>query len=110
MQGICLIWSQMWSSTPSLYLVSGLARTWRRKIDDHREMMVADMTVAYKVFKETFASRVTLDRQASKITVEYLDGPFRHLENVWSFDALSEGECDVSFYINYEFRSRALVP
>ncbi len=80
----------------------------RRKIDDHREMMVADMTVAYKVFKETFASRVTLDRQASKITVEYLDGPFRHLENVWSFDALSEGECDVSFYINYEFRSRAL--
>ncbi len=80
----------------------------RRKIDDHREMMVADMTVAYKVFKETFASRVTLDRQASKITVEYLDGPFRHLENVWSFDPLSEKECDVSFYINYEFRSRAL--
>lgn len=80
----------------------------RRKIDDHREMMVADMTVAYKVFKETFASRVTLDREASKITVEYLDGPFRHLENVWSFDQVSEKECDVSFYINYEFKSRTL--
>ncbi|KZL22936.1 type II toxin-antitoxin system RatA family toxin [Pseudovibrio sp. Ad37] len=80
----------------------------RRKIDDHREMMVADMTVAYKVFKETFASRVTLDREASKITVEYLDGPFRHLENVWSFDPVSEKECDVSFYINYEFKSRTL--
>ncbi|WP_108820113.1 type II toxin-antitoxin system RatA family toxin [Pseudovibrio sp. Alg231-02] len=80
----------------------------RRKVDDHREMMVADMTVAYKVFKETFASRVTLDREASKITVEYLDGPFRHLENVWSFDPVSEKECDVSFYINYEFKSRTL--
>ncbi|KZK82567.1 Ribosome association toxin RatA [Pseudovibrio sp. Ad46] len=80
----------------------------RRKIDDHREMMVADMTVAYKVFKETFASRVTLDREASKITVEYLDGPFRHLENVWCFDPVSEKECDVSFYINYEFKSRTL--
>ncbi len=80
----------------------------RRKIDNHREMMVADMTVSYKVFKETFASRVTLDREASKITVEYLDGPFRHLENVWSFDLASDKECDVSFYINYEFRSRTL--
>ncbi|GHB35002.1 ubiquinone-binding protein [Pseudovibrio japonicus] len=89
-------------------LCQGLHVRGRRKIDDHREMMVADMTVAYKVFKETFASRVILDRQASKITVEYLDGPFRHLENVWSFDALSERECDVSFYINYEFRSRTL--
>ncbi|AEV37791.1 cyclase/dehydrase [Pseudovibrio sp. FO-BEG1] len=89
-------------------LCQGLRVRGRRKIDDHREMMVADMTVAYKVFKETFASRVTLDREASKITVEYLDGPFRHLENVWSFDQVSEKECDVSFYINYEFKSRTL--
>ncbi len=80
----------------------------RRKIDEHREMMVADMTVAYKVFKETFASRVTLDREACKIYVEYLDGPFRHLQNVWSFSEVSEGECDVNFFIDYEFRSRTL--
>ena len=89
-------------------LCQGLRVRGRRKIDDHRQMMIADMTVAYKVFKETFASRVVLDREASKITVEYLDGPFRHLENVWSFDRISEKECDVRFYINYEFKSRTL--
>ena len=39
-------------------------------------MLVADMTVAYKIIRETFTSRVTLDRPNLKILVEYLDGPF----------------------------------
>lgn len=80
----------------------------RKQIDGNRELLIADMTVAYKVFKETFASRVTLDREANTILVEYLDGPFRHLENTWSFKAVNETECDVGFYINYEFKSRTL--
>lgn len=72
------------------------------------DILVADMTVAYKVFRETFASRVTLDRPRLTIVVEYLDGPFSHLENRWTFRPTGEGSCDVEFYINYEFRSRAL--
>ena len=48
-------------------------------------VLVADMTVAYKIFRETFASRVTLDRPNLKILVEYLDGPFKRLQNRWSF-------------------------
>ena len=35
------------------------------------------MTVAYKLIRETFTSRVTLDRQNLEILVEYLEGPFR---------------------------------
>ncbi|MEA2975471.1 MAG: coenzyme Q-binding protein, partial [Alphaproteobacteria bacterium] len=40
------------------------------------EILVADMTVAYKVIRETFTSRVTLDKPKLQILVEYLDGPF----------------------------------
>ncbi len=68
---------------------------------------MAEMTVGYKAIRETFTSRVTLDRPRLKILVEYVDGPFRHLENRWNFKALDAG-CDVEFYINYEFRSRTL--
>ncbi|MFZ2094309.1 MAG: SRPBCC family protein, partial [Pseudolabrys sp.] len=35
-------------------------------------ILVADMTVAYKIVRETFTSRVTLDRPNLKILVEYL--------------------------------------
>src|SRR6186997_2943718 len=52
--------------------------------------VVAEMTVAYKVIRETFTSRVTLDRPNLQILVEYLDGPFSRMENRWKFDPLSE--------------------
>ena len=66
------------------------------------------MTVAYKVFRETFTSRVTLDPGKFEILVEYLDGPFRQLENRWRFVPLGEHESEVDFFLAYEFKSRTL--
>ena len=66
------------------------------------------MTVAYKMIHQTFTSRATLDKPNLKILVEYLDGPFRHMQNRWAFRATGENACEVEFYIDYEFKSRAL--
>jgi coenzyme Q-binding protein COQ10 len=73
-----------------------------------KEVIVADMTVAYKVIRETFTSRVTLDRANFSILVEYLEGPFRRMNNRWSFHPIGEASCEVEFFLVYEFRSRAL--
>ena len=75
---------------------------------DGIEVLVADMTAAYKLISETFTSRVTLDRPNLQILVEYLDGPFSRLENRWTFRPAGERSCDVEFFISYEFRSRML--
>src|SRR5438067_13701954 len=72
------------------------------------EILVADMTVAYRFIREAFTSRVTLDRPNLQILVEYLQGPFSRLENRWSFHPISERTCTVEFFITYEFRSRTL--
>jgi coenzyme Q-binding protein COQ10 len=72
------------------------------------EILVADMTVAYKFIHETFTSRVTLDRPNLQILVEYLEGPFSRLENRWAFHPIGEQVCDVEFFISYEFRSWTL--
>jgi len=72
------------------------------------KILVVDMTVAYGPIRETFKSQVTLDREHLAILVEYLDGPFRHLENRWRFKPEGEKACTVEFFISYEFRSRAL--
>jgi coenzyme Q-binding protein COQ10 len=76
--------------------------------DDGTEVLVADMTVSFKLVREGFTSRVTLDRPNLKIMVEYLRGPFSNLENRWTFEPKSEAECDVGFFLSYEFRSRML--
>lgn len=73
-----------------------------------KPMLVADMTVAYTVFRETFTSRVVLDRENLGILVSYVDGPFRQLENRWQFKPTGEKSCEVTFSIDYEFRSRTL--
>src|SRR5437588_8865562 len=72
------------------------------------EVVIADMTVSFKLVRETFTSRVTLDRPNLKIVVEYLRGPFSKLENRWTFEPKSDNSCEVGFYISYEFRSRML--
>jgi coenzyme Q-binding protein COQ10 len=69
-------------------------------------VVVAAMTVAYKVISQTFTSRVTLDRPNLTILVEYLDGPFSRLQNRWTFRPTGESACEVEFFIDYEFRSR----
>lgn len=76
--------------------------------DDGTEVLIADMTVSFKLVRESFTSRVTLDRPNLKILVEYLKGPFSNLENRWAFEPRSETECDVGFFLSYEFKSRML--
>jgi coenzyme Q-binding protein COQ10 len=72
------------------------------------EILVADMTVAYKFVRETFTSRVTLNKPELTIVVAYLDGPFSKMENRWTFKPTGEKSCEVEFAIDYEFRSRTL--
>ena len=57
---------------------------------------------------KSFTSRVTLDRPNLEILVEYLEGPFRRLNNRWKFRPAGDRVCDVDFFIAYEFRSRTL--
>src|SRR5882672_2646354 len=75
---------------------------------DGTEIVTADMTVSFKLVREAFTSRVTLDRPNLKIMVEYLKGPFSNLENRWSFEPKSDDACDVGFFLAYEFKSRML--
>ena len=80
----------------------------RQDQGEGRAILVADMTVGYKAVRETFTSRVLLDRPAMTIRVAYLDGPFEHLDNVWRFEDVGDAACDVHFSIDYAFKNRIL--
>jgi len=94
-----------------LPLCTGL-RIRKRAQDEHgRQVLTADMSVGYKAIRETFTSRVVLDRAAMEILVTYIDGPFSRLDNRWTFRDAENGageSSDVIFFIDYEFRSRML--
>jgi coenzyme Q-binding protein COQ10 len=72
---------------------------------DGAEVMEADLVISFKVFRERFGSRVILHPVQMRIETEYLDGPFRYLKSDWSIRDLPDGGCDVSFFVDFEFRN-----
>ena len=67
-----------------------------------------DLMVGFKVFRETFTSKVTL-HTPDWIDVEYINGPFRYLKNHWKFNSMKGGsQTEIDFFIDFEFRSRML--
>ncbi len=68
--------------------------------------LVADLTIGFGPFRETFTSRVSLDRPTG-VKVRYENGPFRYLNNQWIFEPHERG-AEVDFFVDFEFRSRIL--
>ena len=89
-------------------LCSALKVRSRTDKDEGVSVVIAEMTVAYKVIRQSFTTRDTLDRPNLKILIEYLDGPFSRLQNRWTFRPTAKNVCEVEFFIDYEFRSRTL--
>lgn len=87
-------------------LCAGMKVRSRTDKGDGVSVVVAVMTIAYKLIHQSFTSRATLDRDRLTILVEYLDGPFSRMQNRWVFHATTETSCEVEFFIDYEFRSR----
>ncbi len=77
----------------------------RVRQQDDKEM-IADMVIGFKIFRESFTSRVTLNRP-EKIDVMYENGPFKYLENHWIFEPSGNG-CVIDFSVDFEFKSRLL--
>ncbi len=67
--------------------------------------MLADLIVGFKGLRETFTSRVT-KRYPQTITVDYIDGPLKFLNNIWHFTDQEGGGCAVSFTVDFAFKSR----
>ncbi|WP_439597663.1 type II toxin-antitoxin system RatA family toxin [Falsiroseomonas sp.] len=68
--------------------------------------LIADLTIGFKMFRETFRSQVTLERP-HHVHVRYLTGPFRYLNNHWRFRPVAQGT-EVDFFVDFEFKSRLL--
>lgn len=70
------------------------------------DVMMADMVIGFKMFREKYTSKVTLDRP-NRVDVEYLDGPFKYLNNHWIFEPV-DGGVEIDFFVDFEFHSMIL--
>ena len=66
--------------------------------------MVADVIVGFSALRESFTSRVEKKR-AETLSVDYVDGPLKHLRNDWAFRPDGAGGTYVDFSVDFAFRS-----
>ncbi|MEE3081508.1 MAG: type II toxin-antitoxin system RatA family toxin [Pseudomonadota bacterium] len=67
-----------------------------------QSVMLADLRVAYKMLRETYTSEIKMDAAVHSLLVTQANGPFRKLDNRWTFTDTSEGS-DIHFYMDFEF-------
>jgi len=79
-----------------------------RREENGKTVLIADTAIGYRSIRESFSTRVTLDRAGMIIDFGYLTGPFRRLYGRWHFEAQGPRACLVHFTLDYEFRSRIL--
>lgn len=81
------------------------------------ELVMADMVIGFKMFRERVRSKVTLHPPVDgengagthgRIDVEYIEGPLKYLQNHWVFVPTDNGGCEIDFFVDFEFRSRLL--
>ncbi|MEE8351440.1 MAG: type II toxin-antitoxin system RatA family toxin [Rhodospirillales bacterium] len=72
-----------------------------------QETLISDMVIGFKMLREKFGSKVVCNRP-DRIDVSYFDGPFKYLTNHWIFEAHGDGQCEIDFFVDFEFKSRII--
>jgi len=58
-------------------------------------------------FEKTFTTRNHM-QPSEMVEIRLIEGPFRHLDGFWRFQALREDACKVSLDLNFEFSNKVL--
>lgn len=75
--------------------------------DIKEDSFTADVMIGYKIFTYPYKCRVHL-KPDHRINIEYLTGPFHHLNNYWILTPLNDKLTEIDFYIDFEFNNPML--
>lgn len=67
----------------------------------------AEVEIRKAGVNKTFVTR-NLRQRGKVIEMRLVDGPFKHLQGFWKFDALGDSGCRVSLDLQFEFSSKLL--
>ena len=83
------------------------AKVYERKEKNDLLLMVADLTIGKGPFKDTYKSDVKFYKKESSIYVTKIEGPLKHLENIWYFKE-KNNFTEVSFDVDFELKNHFL--
>lgn len=78
--------------------------------DEHR--MLGELVISFKHITESYVSEITFNppvgTRSGAIDVRLVRGPFKFLENHWTFTPNAAGGTEITLHLAFQFRSRLL--
>lgn len=72
-------------------------------LEESSTEMIARLAISAAGLRKTFSTRNTLI-PGREIRMQHLDGPFQHLEGVWTFEDLGPEGCLVHLNLHFELK------
>ncbi|HWU99136.1 MAG TPA: type II toxin-antitoxin system RatA family toxin [Oxalicibacterium sp.] len=69
--------------------------------------LIATLKINFHGVRQSFTTKNTNNRPHS-MTMELLEGPFKHLHGTWNFKPLREDACKIDFDLQYEFSNKLI--
>jgi coenzyme Q-binding protein COQ10 len=83
-------------------------RVWNeRELEPGVSQLDAETGVGFSFLHERFATRIKRNAEVRRIEVQLLNGPFRQLHAIWSFEPHPVGTA-LKFDIEFEFKAKLL--
>lgn len=79
-----------------------------KTFDHHDNYFTGELTLNYKGFSKSYKSRVICERVIDECTIKTLaiDGPFKFLRSTWVIKHISEKQCELDFFVEFQFSNR----
>lgn len=76
-----------------------------RERGEHK--LIATLKINFHGVRQSFTTENTNDPPHS-MTMQLLEGPFKHLHGTWNFKPLREDACRIDFDLQYEFSNKLI--
>jgi ribosome-associated toxin RatA of RatAB toxin-antitoxin module len=71
------------------------------------DRLIATIAINYHGLKQSFTTE-NINKRPTSMKMTLVEGPFKHLDGLWTFKALRDDACKIEFDLHYEFSSRIL--
>ena len=70
-----------------------------------QNMQVARLDLKFAGLRQSFTTRNTTE-PPQRLHMDLVDGPFRSLDGLWTFDALGDEGCKIGFALDFDYAGR----
>ena len=76
-------------------------------LTQQEESLTATLSLALGKIKQSFTTENTM-QDGSRIEIQLIEGPFKHLSGYWKFNPEDEQSCHIQLHMNFEFKNKII--